>query len=61
MLNFQFDSLAAFFHMGGYAVYVWSAYGIFAVLMAANLIQPRLARRKFLRQLRARLEREESR
>lgn len=26
-----------FFHMGGYAVYVWSSYGIAALLLVGNL------------------------
>lgn len=57
----QFSSIAEFFNMGGYAVYVWSAYVIFTVCMAGILIQPYLARRKILKHLRARLEREENR
>jgi heme exporter protein D len=61
MVAFQFASFAEFIAMGGYAQYVWSAYAIFGVLVTANLIQPRLARRKLLNQLRARIEREENR
>ena len=34
-----------FFHMGGYAMYVWSSYAICAVVLIANVIQPMLARR----------------
>jgi len=59
MPEIQFSSLAEFLAMGGYAVYVWSAYGLFAAFLAACLIQPRLERRRILKQLRARLEREE--
>lgn len=32
-----FDSLADFFAMGGYAFYVWTAYGISAVLIISNM------------------------
>lgn len=60
MPELQFASVAEFLAMGGYAVYVWSAYAIFAVLMGIGLIQPQLARRKILRQQRARLQREEA-
>jgi heme exporter protein D len=30
--------LARFFYMGGYAVYVWLAYGTFAIVFLANII-----------------------
>ena len=60
-MNAQFSTLSEFFAMGGDAVYVWTAYGIFAALVAVSLIQPRLARRRILKQLRARQEREEQR
>ena len=61
MPEVQFSGLAEFFSMGGYAQYVWSAYAIFAVFVAFTLIQPRLSRKRILKQLRARLEREEHR
>ncbi|MDT8399113.1 MAG: heme exporter protein CcmD [Pseudomonadales bacterium] len=61
MPELQFSSLGDFLEMGGYALYVWSAYSIFAVFVAVNLIQPYRARRKFMKQQRARLEREEQR
>lgn len=57
----QFSSLAEFLEMGGYAVYVWSAYGIFFAFVVLSLAQPRLARKRIMKQLRARLEREEKR
>jgi heme exporter protein D len=34
--------------MGGYAIYVWPAYGIVAVVMIANIV---IARRRHRRQL----------
>ena len=60
MPDIPYSSLADFLGMGGYALYVWTAYGLFAAFVAACLIQPRLARRRILKQLRARLEREEN-
>jgi heme exporter protein D len=33
-------SLAEFFHMGGYAFYVWTAYGLAAVVIIANIWVP---------------------
>jgi len=45
--------MSEFFHMRGYAVYVWSAYGLALLVMLANLLQ-RLLMNK---QLRKRLQR----
>lgn len=58
MLEFQFDSFADFLAMGGYAFYVWTAYGCFFLVMGWNLIQPRIERRKVLQLLKARQQRE---
>ncbi len=42
-MTFQFESLAAFIHMGGHGIYVWSCYalvyGIFIFLTLSPLIQ----------------------
>jgi heme exporter protein D len=46
-------SLTEFIDMGGYAVYVWSSYGIALVVLVANLVLPLSEHRK----LRARLRR----
>jgi heme exporter protein D len=35
------NSVNAFFNMGGYGAYVWSAYGICAVVMIWNLLHAR--------------------
>ena len=35
------NSLSEFLNMGGYAVFVWSAYGICAVVMVWNLLHAR--------------------
>lgn len=37
-----------FFSMGGYAVYVWSSYGLAALILILNLYLP-LSRRKSVR------------
>lgn len=60
MPEIQYSSLADFLGMGGYALYVWTAYGLFVAFVALSLVQPRLARRRILKQLRARIEREEN-
>jgi heme exporter protein D len=41
-------TLAEFFNMGGYAVYVWSSYGITLVVLLANVIVPVRHRRRLL-------------
>lgn len=37
--------------MGGYALYVWSAYGVAAVVLAAELLQLAARRRAVLKRL----------
>jgi len=49
--------MSEFLHMGGYAAYVWSSYGIALVVLLANLFAPILARRKLLTQLARRNQR----
>ena len=41
-------NLNEFFHMGGYAFYVWTSYGITLVILVANVIGPLRLRRKLL-------------
>lgn len=48
------DALREFFHMGGYAFYVWSAYGVAFIVLVANVVVPLLR----ARELRARLARQ---
>ncbi len=42
----------AFFAMGGYAVYVWSAYGFAALVLAWNLVSAIRKRKLAIRRLR---------
>jgi heme exporter protein D len=43
---------SAFFAMGGHAPYVWGVYGLAAIVLVFNVVQPLLRRRTVLRQLR---------
>ncbi len=43
-----------FFTMGGYAAYVWPAYGITAVVLIANATLPGRQQRSLLKELRRR-------
>ncbi|MFG6667254.1 heme exporter protein CcmD [Halomonas sp. HNIBRBA4712] len=51
-----FDSLAAFFAMGGHGAYVWAAWGVTAALLALCFVQAQLERRALIKAL-ARRER----
>lgn len=44
-------SIREFFAMGGYAFYVWTAYGITLLVLVVNIIIPVVQRKQFLRQL----------
>ena len=55
------SSLHEFLAMGGYAGYVWPAYALFFAVLLADWCAPRLRRRRILRELRARLARQDAR
>lgn len=48
-------TLGEFLHMGGYALYVWSAYGLAGAVLAWNALAPLLRERELRRELAARL------
>jgi len=41
-------NLTEFLHMGGYAVYVWTSYGIALLILLINIVLPLRQRRKLL-------------
>lgn len=45
-------TLEEFFHMGGYAVYVWSSYGLAFIVLLAIFISPMMNRKRILKNLR---------
>jgi len=53
--------MSGFFAMHGYAAYVWSAYAVFFVVIAADAVLPILRRRRALANLRGRQKREAAR
>jgi heme exporter protein D len=59
----SFASWQEFFAMGGYALYVWSSYGLTLLVLAAVVTAPWLRHRRLLRELarRERLEQRERR
>ena len=44
-------TMQEFFAMGGYAFYVWTAYGLTFIVLLANIIFPVMQRRRLLRSL----------
>jgi heme exporter protein D len=44
-------AIREFLHMGGYAAYVWSAYGLCTVILILNVVQPLYRYRKTIRNL----------
>jgi len=44
-------SASEFFHMGGYAVYVWSSYGLTFVLLGWVFISPIYGRKNIIKAL----------
>lgn len=48
----KFDNVAEFLAMSGHGPYVWSAYAITAVVLAANVVWPMMQARRRLRTLR---------
>lgn len=59
MPDFQFESMTAFLGMGGYAIYVWPVYILFVLFFVITVFPPLLGRKKILRQLKARMARQD--
>ena len=50
-----------FLAMGGYAFYVWTSYAVFVAVLLADYLSPVLRRRRNLRDVRARMARQDAR
>jgi heme exporter protein CcmD len=50
--------MAEFFHMGGYAFYVWTSYALAVIVLVLNILAPIQRRRRLLRELAQRVRRE---
>ncbi|MCL1039978.1 heme exporter protein CcmD [Shewanella corallii] len=55
----QFESISDFFNMGGYAFYVWLAYGVTFSSLAVLVFQSVKQKNKVLKQIAQKLAREE--
>ncbi|WP_024647429.1 heme exporter protein CcmD [Pseudomonas syringae] len=54
----SFESFSDFIAMGRHGLFVWSAYGLCALVLLINVALPVLARRRYLKQQAQRLKRE---
>ena len=48
------ESLRTFLHMGGYALYIWTSYGLALVVLIVNVILPRQREQEFFQMLQKR-------
>jgi len=55
------SAVQTFLAMGSYAIYVWPAYALFFAVLIADTVAPHVRRRRVLRELRARLARQQAR
>lgn len=53
-----FETFADFIAMGKHGPYVWSAYGITALVIAANIVAPILRRRALQQDIQRKIKRE---
>ncbi len=59
-MNWQFDSLAALMQMDGHGAFVWSAYGITALVLAILLVAPLNRRKRLLSEIRGEQRRQKA-
>jgi heme exporter protein D len=51
--------MSDFWHMGGYAFYVWTSYGICFVVLLMEIIKPLLLQKKIARELALKRQRQQ--
>ena len=52
--------MAEFFHMGGYAAYVWSSYGLALIVLLPTLLLPIRENKQLIKKIKGRYKREQS-
>jgi len=52
-------SVSEFFHMGGYAFYVWSSYGLVAVLLIWTFFSPIFSKKSIIKELKMKYRQQE--
>jgi heme exporter protein D len=49
----SFDAVLEFLAMGGHGLYVWLSYGVSTLVVLANVLSVRMARRRYFREAQA--------
>lgn len=52
-------SVSEFFHMGGYAFYVWSSYGLATLLLVWIFFSPMISKKNIIKELRIKYRQQE--
>lgn len=52
-------SLEEFFHMGGYAFYVWSSYGLTFIVLMMIFLKPMMSKKQLVKDLRIKYRQQE--
>ena len=52
-------SVSEFFHMGGYAFYVWSSYGLSALLLVWTFFSPIFSKKSIIKELKIKYRQQE--
>jgi len=47
-----------FFHMGGYAVFVWTSYGLALLMVVVNVVSPMIERKRVIARVKRAIKRE---
>ncbi len=47
-----------FFHMGGYAVFVWTSYGLALLMVVVNIVSPMIERKRVIARVKRAIKRE---
>jgi len=55
-----FETFNDFIHMNGHGGYVWFCYGVATLVLTAMFVQPISAKKKFLKQQRALIKRQQA-
>ena len=51
--------MSEFLHMGGYAFFVWTSYGVATIILIANIIAPMRRKKALMRTINRNLRREQ--
>lgn len=47
-----------FFHMGGYATFVWSSYGLALLMVVVNIVSPMIERKRVITRVKRAIKRD---